>query len=240
MSPDTRQHRGAHPEDPSLFAKEQVPVLRAATAELSWLLTRGYPSAAALKLVGDRHRLTARQRVAVSRAACSDQSREHRRATGLSPDAVRGKRVLVDAFNVLITLEAALSGGVLLTCRDECIRDLSSVHGSYRSVVETEPAIRLAGEALAAASPADVTWLLDAPISNSGRLAQRIREIAGEQGWPWNVETVFNPDPVLIASGAMVVSSDSAVLDGASRRLELCSSIIAERLPDAWRVDLGV
>ena len=58
--PDTRQHRGAHPEDGRLFAPEMLPRLRAAVSELSWLLSRGYPARAALKLVGDRHRLKRR------------------------------------------------------------------------------------------------------------------------------------------------------------------------------------
>src|SRR5256885_8530001 len=46
----------------------------------SWLLSRGYQPKSALKLVGDRHSLRERQRLAVGRAACSDESRERRHA----------------------------------------------------------------------------------------------------------------------------------------------------------------
>src|SRR3712207_7730451 len=46
---------------------------------------------------------------------------------------------------------------------------------------------------LAALGPASVLWLLDRPVSNSGRLAQRVRELAAARGWPWQVEAVFNP-----------------------------------------------
>ena len=143
MSPDRRQHRGAHPADSEHFSDEQVPRLRTAVSELSWLLTRNFAPKASLKLVGDKHRLTERQRLAVVRAACSDQSLSARTSNRLSVEGVSGKDLIIDGFNLIITVEAALSGGVLLLCRDECIRDLSSVHGSYRAVAETEAAIVL-------------------------------------------------------------------------------------------------
>src|SRR5438552_9278163 len=176
--PDIRKHRGAHPEDRKLFADDQLAALRTAVRELSWLLSRDYSIKGALKLVGDRHALTDRQRLAVSRAACSDQSKEHRATTILSVEAVAGKELIIDGFNLIITIEAALSGGVLIYCRDGCIRDLSSVHGSYRSVNETDQAIILIGEVLDQAGVESAAWILDKPISNSGRLAQRLRELA--------------------------------------------------------------
>src|SRR5437016_5895987 len=204
MSPDIRKHRGAHPEDRKLFAAEQVPVLRTAVAELSWLLTRDYSLKGALKLVGDRYSLTDRQRLAVARAACSDQSKERRAAALVNVEDLAGQDLIVDGFNLIITVEAALSGGVLMLCRDGCIRDLSSVHGSYRAVNETETAIQFIGETLTALRSLSVEWVLDSPISNSGRLAQRIRDLANEKGWNWKVETLFNPDAAISKSKRVV------------------------------------
>ena len=72
-----------------------------------------------------------------------------RRESCVSVEQMHGEQVVIDGFNLLITLEAALSGGLVLLCRDGCLRDLSSVHGSYRSVQETERAINLIGTTLA-------------------------------------------------------------------------------------------
>src|SRR5437660_7015942 len=237
--PDTRKHRGAHPGDRELFADNQLPVLRVSVGELSWLLTRGYTMKAALKLVGDRHALTDRQRLAVSRAACSDQSKEQLAATRLPVEAVAGEELIIDGFNLTITIEAALSGGVLIHCRDGCIRDLSSVHGSYRSVNETDQAISLIGTALESLRPKSVSWLLDRPISNSGRLAKRIRDLATENGWNWTVEVVFNPDAEIMTSGRVVVSSDSHVLDETKRWINLNRYLLDERLKNFWLIDLS-
>ena len=239
MSPDRRRHRGAHPEDARLFGEAWLAALRGATSELSWLLSRGYQSKSALKLVGDRHALRERQRLAVARAACAEASLERRRASRVGERGVAGEGLVVDGFNLVITLEAALSGGVLVRGRDGCVRDLSSVHGSYRAVEETERAVVLAGEALGALAPASVLWLLDRPVSNSGRLAERVRAIAAGRGWPWRVEVEFNPDREIVNSGRVAVTSDSNVLDGVARWLNLGRLIVERHVPDAWVIDLS-
>jgi hypothetical protein len=238
VSSDKQQHRGAHPEDQRLFADAWLPTLRTATAELSWLLSRDYPITAALKLVGDRHRLNERQRMAIVRAACSDDKRERRLASRVQPQQLRDQALIVDGFNLLITIEAALSQGVILRCRDSCLRDLASVHGSYRSVQETDRAIALLGETLAALGPASVDWLLDKPISNSGRLAAKLRDLAALHGWPWHVALCFNPDSAIVASAKIAVTSDALVLDGSARWFDLKSYLIEQHLPAAWLVDL--
>ncbi len=239
MSPDIRKHRGAHPDDRKLFAADQLPPLRTAVSELSWLLTRGYTMKAALKLVGDRYTLTDRQRLAVSRAACSDQSKERRAATLISTEAAAGEDLIVDGFNLIITIEAALSGGLLMICRDGCIRDLSSVHGSYRSVNETDGALDLIGKSIASLQPTSAAWVLDRPISNSGRLAKRIRDVALQKEWNWSVEVVFNPDAEISASDRIVISSDSHVLDESARWLNLNRCLIEKRLDELWLIDLS-
>ncbi|MGA9998264.1 MAG: DUF434 domain-containing protein [Pyrinomonadaceae bacterium] len=238
MSPDKRQHRGAHPSDARLFDERHVAALRVAVSELSWLLSRAYTMRAALKLVGDRHALRERQRLAVSRAACSDESLEKRKANCLSVQNLKGEEIIVDGFNLIITIEAAMSEGVLILCRDGCIRDLASVHGSYRSVTETERAIRLIGEAFKELEIKSATWLLDSPVSNSGRLARKVREMSAEQGFDWNVETVFSPDAEIISSDKIAVTSDSLILDRAGRWVNLHAYLIENYLPQSWLVDL--
>ena len=239
MSPDRRRHRGAHPEDARLFEEARLAALRAATSELSWLLSRGYQAKSALKIVGDRHNLRERQRLAVARAACADEGRGRRRASRVGEAEVAGEGLVVDGFNLIITLEAALSGGVLVRGRDGCVRDLSSVHGSYRAVEETERAMLLAGEALAALGPSSVLWLLDRPISNSGRLAARVRAAAAARGWPWEVRAEFNPDRVIVNSERVAVTSDSNVLDGVARWLNLGRMIVEKHVDNPWLIDLN-
>jgi hypothetical protein len=206
---------------------------------LSWLLTRRYASTSALKLVGDHHGLDARQRMAVARCACGDHEFARRREHEVAADALRDQPLWIDGYNVLTSLEAAISGGVILAARDGCYRDMASMHGSYRRVAETLPACEILGELMDSWQIAACHWLLDQPVSNSGRLKTMLQEVGAAHGWNWHAELVPSPDPVLIATGQIVASSDSQVLDGARRWFNLARTAIALRVHNAWVVDLS-
>ena len=214
-------------------------MLRRAVEDLSWLLTRDYARPSALKLVGDRFQLTERQRLAVFRSGCSDAALKSRTETQVSLDALPGREVHLDGFNVLTTLEAALAGGVVLHGRDGCYRDMASMHGSYRKVAETRPALMLLGEVLAELGVCDCRWFLDSPVSNSGRLRTLISNVAAENGWRWATELVPDPDPLLTRSDAVVGTADSAILDGCTRWFNIAREVVARRVPEAFVVPMG-
>ena len=208
--------------------------------DLSWLFSRGYAEPSALKLVGDRYALTERQRIAVRRCACSDDALSRRRQHELSADDVAGEPILVDAFNVITTVEAALAGGVLLKGRDGALRDMASMHGSYRKVQETLPALARIGDVMAGLGVGPATWLIDSPVSNSGRVKTAIRETAEAHGWDWRGEVVPDPDGRLIAASEVVASADSVVLDGCVRWFSLGRVVVERAVEGAWVVDLSV
>src|SRR5919202_319462 len=144
--PDSRHHRGPHPEDARLFGSaESQHILRLAAGDLAWLLGRHYAPEAALTLVGNRYQLRQRQRQALSRAVAAPALARARRARQVGPDALTGVSLQVDALNQLITIEVALAGGVLLRGHDGAVRDLASVHGTYRTVEETTIALQALG-----------------------------------------------------------------------------------------------
>ncbi len=213
--PDRRQHRGPHPQDQRLFAESCEQLLAVATNELSWLLSRGYAIPSSLKLVGDRHALTARQRLAISRSACSEESRQVRGQRRIDSIDLRQSELWIDGYNVLVSVEAALGGGVILHGQDGCYRDMASMHGSYRHVEETVPAIEQIGKQLARWHIGRCRWLLDRPVSNSGRLKTLFAKIAQQYGWDWQVELVADPDPILANCEHIVASADSQILDRA-------------------------
>lgn len=234
-----KRHRGPNSQDERLFSEGMLEKLRAAVEEMSWLMTRGYAVTSLIRLVGDRHLLHERQVLAVFRASCSDASLAHRTRTSLPLDALRGRDIAVDGFNVLITIEAALSNGVLLKCRDGCIRDIASVHGSYRSVEETDRALELLAATLMDACPRSVSWYLDSPISNSGRLAARMRDFASARKLPWTVETVFSPDAVLKRCDKTVATADGVILDAVPMWFDFARYVILSHIEDARIVDLA-
>jgi hypothetical protein len=242
MTPDRRKHRGPHPRDRELFAERHHDLLRQAVSEFSWLLTRDYAARATLKLVGDRYALTARQRLAVLRCGCHDPARERSVVTATDLDLCAGQDLAIDGYNLLITLESALSGGLVLLGRDGRYRDLASVHGNYRPVEETDPAIELLLESALGLRPSRVDLYLDRPVSNSARLKNRIAELLEQYNpdctIPFNIELAASPDRLLMNYDGVVVTTDSAVLRRCVKVLDLAGSIIREQIPQAWILDL--
>jgi len=222
-----------------LFAPKAIGNLRFAVADCSLLLTKGYAQKSVLKLVGDRFSLTERQRLAVMRSACSDEQCASRRQRRLEPQNLAGESLAVDGYNVLITIEAAMSGGMIFRGRDGCCRDLASVHGTYRKVIETIPAVQLIGEFLGEIGAGQALWLLDSPVSNSGRLKTLIRELAQKNGWNWGIELLLSPDAELKKTDLVVASSDSVVLDKCRSWVNLATEIIKKKLPSARVTDLA-
>jgi hypothetical protein len=237
--PDKRTHRGPHPADGKLFAEGAISNLLEAITDFSLLLTKGYAEKSALKLVGDRFSLTERQRLAVMRSACSDEQLISRNQRCVAPENLTGKSIAIDGYNVLITIEAAMSGGVIFKGRDGCSRDLASVHGTYRKVTETIPALELIGQFLQEVGVGKVLWLLDSPVSNSGRLKTLIGELARKNKWNWEIELLLSPDAELKKIDAIVASSDSVILDTCQRWTNLGTEIIKARVSNAWVVSLS-
>jgi hypothetical protein len=153
--------------------------------------------------------------------------------------ALRGETLAVDGFNALTTLEVALSGGIVLLGRDGALRDIAGVHGSYRAVEETVPALEHLAEFVRALDVASCEILLDAPVSNSGRLRERIDELARERGWCLAAQVVADPDAILSRSGRIVASADGALLDRCGRWFNLARACIEARIPQARIVDLS-
>lgn len=237
--PDKRDHRGPDPRDEVAFGPSSWPALRAAVADLSWLLSRGYAPVSSLKLVGDRWSLTERQRQAVGRSACSDDARDRRMAHRVATDAIAGKKLVIDGFNVLTTVEAALGGAVVLVCRDTTCRDIAGIHGSYRKVSETRPALDLLASVLERLGVHQCHWLFDRPVSNSGRIRGIVLETAAEPKADWSVELLDDPDPILAASTEIVATADSAILDAGPPWLNLARITVETTCLEAMMVDLS-
>ena len=237
--PDKRTHRGPHPADGKLFARSAISSLLSAVGDYSLLLTKGYAEKSALKLVGDRFSLTERQRIAVMRCACSDEQLVSRNKRLVALEHIAGKYIAIDGYNVLITIEAAMSDGIILKGRDGCLRDLASVHGTYRKVTETIPALKVIGQFLIEIEVGKILWLLDSPVSNSGRLKTLIGELAEKNKWDWNVKLLLSPDAELKKTDLIVASSDSVVLDGCGKWINLATEIIKNKLPSVKVIDLS-
>ncbi len=198
-----------------------------AVADYRYLRERAYPPQAALKLVGDRHGLTAAQRNLLFRGVLPAPMAQARRAKLVTAEAVSGRAVAVDWYNVLITVESYLKGVAVFLADDGVVRDVAGVHGSYRVGPVTERATAAILEAVRDAAPAIVDFYLDAPLAFSGDMAAGLRVLLQGSAFLCRVELADSPDPLLKGHGGIVASSDSAILDRAASVLDLAACALA-------------
>jgi hypothetical protein len=222
-----RKHRGLAPEDKRFFDADRVEKLRRAVDDLTCLLRRGYSQKAATQLVGNRYQLTERERHALIHAAWERESRN----PPIASEALKGRKICIDGFNLLITLETALGGGILIRGIDGCYRDIANVHGNYTFRIETEEAVELVAEALKELGVEEAVWYFDRPVSNSGRTAQLVNETAEKLGIPMHAETADRVDAKLKACGDVVVTADAVILDSGIQWFDLAGWIVEHRFP---------
>jgi hypothetical protein len=203
---------------------------------VAWLLDRGYPRESAVRFVGDRFQLAARQRLALMRGVCSEAEQRRRAAIEEGVEDVRGRTLLIDGLNLVITLEVALAGGPLLACADGAVRDLAGLRGSYRPVRQTDEAVERIGGALNTLRTAGARVYLDAPVPCSGKLRARFLEHASRWDRPIRVDLVKDPDACL-ASARHVASSDAAVIDRSASWFNL-GAVLVRAIEGAWTIAL--
>ena len=227
--------RGYSPNDEKEFGSKAIDILLKAGRDVRYLLNQGYPVKGATTFVGNHYLLSERQRLALARAVSSDESleiRKNKEIKNIPPESV----VYIDGFNTIITLEVALSDSLLLKCMDGTIRDLAALRGTYRLIDKTETAIMLIGKALEENKVQKAIFYLDAPVSNSGRLKQRIIELLSQFSFEVEVEVINNVDSVLEKLDN-VITSDAIILDKCGSWINLNARIMEKVKADYSYVD---
>ncbi len=229
--------RGFVPSDEKEFSEVAQRTLRMAQQEILYLLNRGYPIKNASTFVGNHYMLSERQRLAIVRASSRQENLLERKAKELSREQMEPK-VYLDGLNTIITLEVALSEGTLIRCMDGTIRDLAGLRGTYRLIDKTEAAIHLIGATLEELKIEQVTVYLDAPVSNTGRLKQKLYELFMGYSFEVEVELVHNAD-VLLQNQNNIITSDAIVLNKCRSWYNLVWDILTSEAFNIKYVDLS-
>ena len=204
--------------------------LQNASEDFRYLLSRRYPRKAALELVGNRYGLTFDERHLLHRGVFSSKDSQARRKKKISIQGVRNKDLAIDGHNVLITIEAGLSGRPLVLGDDGYVRDISGLSGSFKKTKRTEEAIQSIITVLKKWKPRQTLFLLDAPISMSGRLAEEIRGRLKRDNLLGDAMAVKVPEKILIGFPGIVATSDTDIIDRSKKVLDLAGYVITKRI----------
>lgn len=230
--------RGYVPGDEKQFTGKQLELLRKAADEVQFLLDRGYDVKPVTTFVGNHYMFSERQRLALARSVSAEEYVRKRLCKELLQKGKEylPKTVHIDGFNMIITLEVALSGSPVFCCRDGALRDLAGLRGTYRIIDKTQEAVRRLLVQLERLGISEAVFYLDAPVSNSGRLSGMIRQCAQEYGVSVQTRIIPDVDRVLEQMEG-VISGDAIILNRCENWLNIMPSIV-EKMEFVWKIQL--
>jgi hypothetical protein len=197
--------------------------------EFKFLLDAGYPRQSALTFVSDHHRLSVSERNKLNRMVFSESEIRGRRKRLVGISKIRGGKVAVDGYNVLITVETLLAGGDYFKCMDGFIRDNSMVFSSHRIRKNTFEAIDSILDLLKKYRPSELLFLYDSQVSRSGELAGFTRHEMNLRGLAGFSRTSSRVDYELKKMKMFTATSDSKVIELVGKVVDLPAAILKGR-----------
>lgn len=145
-----------------------------------------------------------------------------------------GCPLALDGHNVLITLECAGRGLPLVAADDGFIRDVGEVSRAFKVSPATDRVLALVADFLADHTAGPLKVFYDAPLSLSGELARRTREMFASRGLEVQAAAVPVPERMLSGFTGAIATSDTALIDAHATVVDLAGEII--RRHPAWRL----
>lgn len=199
--------------------------VKAAIIDLRYLLDRGYSRETALNFVSNHYCFSLAERHLLARCVFSKDESMFNRAKKVAKSQVLGKKLGIDGYNVLITVESILEGRLVARCDDCFIRDVSAVFGKYKISSLTSSAVDLIIKTIVEAKPTEVFFLFDKQVSRSGELAGKIRDKLRVSSLKGDARAVQKVD-LELRKFEVVASSDRAVIRRAKSVWDIPAEIL--------------
>jgi hypothetical protein len=212
-----------------IISEPDLSLIKEAAIDFRYLLARGYPRQNALALVGNRYDLEHTARQLLHRGVFAPSEAAARRARLRRLADLPGRPLAVDGHNVLITLECATRGLPLVAADDGWLRDVGQVSRSFQASPETDRVLILRADYLARGPVGPLQVFYDAPLSKSGQLARRTRELWTSRGLQAQAAAVPVPERDLAAFPGPIATSDTALIDSHPEVVDLAGEIIREQ-----------
>ncbi len=203
--------------------------------DLYYLLARGYSRSHALELIRLKHGLGREAAILLSRCIHPPEINNEIREKKQEAQAIKNSCLVIDGFNQLTTIYAALTSKPLYLCSDTMLRD-ALLAGPKLVVKNIEPLATLLGSALARLAPRSAIVVLDSQPSHSGETAAYLRKKLG-------IEAIVSPHAdkeVIILSqreDCVVATSDIAITLKVQRVFDLAYYVATTLLRRSARIN---
>ncbi|HEX3012834.1 MAG TPA: DUF434 domain-containing protein [Methanobacterium sp.] len=206
--------------------------LREAAYDLRFLLNRGYRKKGALQFVANKYVLNKGERNYLARSVFSDLKSKERQEKIIDISKINGQLLLVDGYNVLITVESLYNEDYdsIILCDDMVVRDLNAVFGKYKVSNATESALNKILDLISSYNPSYTCFFFDSPVSFSGKLAGFTKKVMDKYNIHGTVCLSKTVDTEIIRlsklKNGIVATSDSVIIDKVGRVVDIPRHIL--------------
>ncbi len=201
--------------------------LKSAVHDLRYLLNQEYPRDSAVEFVSDHYQLELDDRHLLARCVFSEEEVKDHKDRLINPLEIEGRRIGIDGYNALITVESILKNDRVVLCDDGVVRDLQAVFGKYKMSDSTEEAIIKILKLLKEFNPGRIDILYDKQVSKSGELAGFSRRQMTEIGVEGDARTTVGTD-AKVWEYEISASSDRVIIERSEEILDI-PAIFLER-----------
>lgn len=202
-----------------------IKLKKEAIEDLRYLLSRGYDRSSAIKFIGDRYLLSKEQRLLLYRAVYPEEIAILHKSKKVSPEEIKGNRLLIDGFNVIWTVISAIKGYPVFLCDDGIVRDISGIHGSIINE-EIFSELKLIISIIAQLMPNETIFFFEKQISKSGEVTKTVRILLKENNLSGDAKLVVSPDYELTSLDGVVSTSDSIIIQKVEKIFDLAAYVI--------------
>lgn len=198
------------------------------------LLRWGYPKFATISFVATHFQLSAEERYILTRVIMPPDRVTSRINKKIACTGIQDRELLIDGYNVLLSVDSLLKNEPMWFCDDGYIRDTRYYFSKSKQVEDIEESFNLILKFLSEARPKSAVFLLDAQISRSGELAGLIRRALNEYGIQGTARTSKTADFELKAEGGdtekslVVATSDGIVIDSVLQVIDIPACLMEE------------
>lgn len=182
-------------------------------------LEKGYPQKAVHQIVGDRYSLTGTERAVLYRGLSGREECKRRISKIGEPGLIRGRTLMIDGFNVILTVASYLNGNLVFISGDGFLRDASEIHGKAFRPDLYERSIKLILEYLGTLSPAEVVFIYDEPV----KTAEKLRDFTSllSQEYSFSIKAIIScsTDKTLAENKGIIATSDSVIIDRSGSKI---------------------
>ncbi len=181
-----------------------------------YLIEKKYSRKSSLKIVGDRYRLNSDQRSVIQRGVIKRNTAAEREKKFVKEENLFFNCLVIDCYNVIITIISYLTGKFLYISNDGFLRDTSEAHSNIKKfdLNTIVKAFYLLFEYIKELDLSEAIFFLDSPVSNSAKLSNKINILLDINKLDGYSQVVKSADHYIISTGdGIAATSDSVIID---------------------------